>query len=112
MPVGKASIEVYNVQDDTAECRVVKLQPGEQLVVGDLITNLIYDPNIRYNFFVYGDFDLSNSEIASPTDIDIVKRLINQWGGNVVDHIDINTDFVVLGNEPQVPQVTDPNDVV
>lgn len=112
MPVGKASIEVFNVQDDTAECRVVKLQPGEQLVVGDLITNLIYDPNIRYNFFVYGEFDLSNSGLSSPTDIDIVKRLINQWGGNVVDHIDINTDFVVMGKAPQLPQVTDPNDVV
>ena len=112
MPVGKASIEVFNVQDDTAECRVVRLNAGEQLVVGDLVTNLIFDPNIHYNFFVYGEFDLSNSGISSPNDIDIVKRLIAQWGGNIVDHIDINTDFVIMGREPQLPQVTDPNDVV
>jgi len=112
MPVGKASIEVFNVQDDTAECRVVRLNVGEQLVVGDLITNLIYDPNVRYSFFVYGNFDLSNSGTSSPGDAEIVKRLVTQWGGNIVDHIDINTDFVVMGKEPEVPQVTDPNDVV
>ena len=112
MPVGKASIEVFNVQDDTAECRVVRLNAGEQLVVGDLITNLIFDPNVRYNFFVYGNFDLSNGGTPSPGDAEIVKRLINQWGGNVVDHIDINTDFVVMGKEPEVPPVTDQNDVV
>lgn len=112
MPVGKASIEVFNVQADTAECRVIRINAGEQLVVGDLITNLVFDPNVRYNFFVYGNFDLSNSGAASPGDAEIVKRLITQWGGNVVDHIDINTDFVVMGKEPTIPTVTDPSDVV
>jgi hypothetical protein len=32
-----------------------------------------------------------------------VKRLVTQWGGEVVPEINVDTDFVVLGAEPQVP---------
>ena len=110
LPVGKASIEVFNVSPDTSECRIVKVQPGQTIIIGDLIANLIYDPTVRYNFVVYGDFDLSGSGISSPTDAEIVKRLITQWGGKVQDHVDVDTDFVVMGAEPVVPPITDPND--
>jgi hypothetical protein len=109
LPVGKASIEVFNVGPDTSECRVVKTQQGQQLVIGDLISNLIYDPTTAYNFVVYGNFDLSNSGVASPGDADIIKRLITQWGGKLQDKPDVNTDFVIMGVEPVVPPVTDPN---
>ena len=112
VPVGKASIEVFNVGPDTSECRIVKLQPGQQLVIGDLISNLIYDPTTPYNFVVYGNFDLSNSGVVSPGDADIIKRLITQWGGKIQDKVDVDTDFVVMGAEPVVPPVTDQNNSV
>jgi hypothetical protein len=108
-PAGKASIEVFNVGPDTSECRIIKTQQGQQLVVGDLISNLIYDPATAYNFVVYGNFDLSNGGVASPGDADIIKRLITQWGGKLQDKPDVNTDFVIMGAEPVVPPVTDPN---
>ena len=110
MPVGKGSVEVFDVGPDTSACRVVKTQPGEQIVVGDLISNLVFDPNTKYNFVVYGDFDLSGSGATSPTDAEIVKRLIAQWGGKLQDHVDVDTDFVVMGAEPQLYSVTDQND--
>ena len=109
MPSGKASIEVFNVSSDTSECRIIKTQPGQQLVIGDLIMNLIYDPNIPYNFVVYGNFDLSGSGVASTGDADIIKRLITQWGGKIQDKVDVDTDFVIMGAEPVVPPVSDPN---
>lgn len=109
MPTGKASIEVFNVSSDTSECRIIKTQPGQQLVIGDPIMNLIYDPNIPYNFVVYGNFDLSGSGVASSGDADIVKRLITQWGGKIQDKVDVDTDFVIMGAEPVVPPVSDPN---
>jgi len=114
MPIGKASIEVYNVGPDSSECRVVKLQPGEQLVVGDLIMNLVYDPNVHYNFVVFGDFDLSNTNAASPTDAEIIKRLITQWGGRIQNQVDVDTDFVVMGKDPELPSKdeTDPQSVL
>jgi hypothetical protein len=116
MPVGKASIEVVAVQPDTSECRIVKTAPGQQVVIGDLIENLVFDPNTRYNFVVYGDFDLSNSgSTGQAQDAEIIKRLITQWGGKLQDHVDVNTDFVVLGIQPEVPNITDqtnPNEVL
>jgi predicted nucleic acid-binding Zn-ribbon protein len=110
LPVGKASIEVFNIGPDSSECRIVKTQPGMQIVVGDMIANLIYDPSIQYNFVVYGNFDLTGSGVASTADADVIRRLITQWGGKVQDHIDVQTDFVIMGAEPVVSNVTDPND--
>lgn len=116
MPKGKASIEVVAVQTDTSECRIVKTAQGQQVVIGDLIENLVFDPNTRYNFVVYGDFDLSNSgSTGQSQDAEIIKRLITQWGGRLEDHVDVNTDFVIMGMQPEVPNITDatnPNDVL
>ena len=109
MPVGKASIEVYDVGPDSSACRVIKLGTGEQLVVGDIISNLVFDPNTKYNFVVYGDFDLTGSGVPSASDTEVIKRLITQWGGKLQDHIDVSTDFVVMGVPPEVPNITDPN---
>jgi hypothetical protein len=109
MPVGKASLEVVSVGPDTSECQVTKLQPGQQLVVGDFIANLVFDPNTKYNFFVYGGFDLSGSGAVNDNDAQIIKRLITQWGGKLQDHINVDTDFVVMGAEPMPPAGIDPN---
>jgi len=109
MPAGKASIEVYAVGPDTSECRVTKLERGQQLVVGDPVSNLVFDPHTHYNFVVYGDFDLTNSGTPSPGDTEIIKRLITQWGGKLQDHVDVNTDFVIMGAQPQIPTGGDTN---
>lgn len=103
MPVGKASIEVFAVGPDSSECRIIRSEPGQQIVIGDLISNLVFDPNTKYNFVVYGNFDLSNNGNPNPTDTQLIKRLITQWGGRIQDHIDVDTDFVVMGAEPIVP---------
>jgi hypothetical protein len=36
----------------------------------------------------------------------VIKRLISQWGGQVVPDINVDTDFVVLDAEPQIPTLT------
>ena len=106
LPRGKASIEVIRVGPTSSECRVVNVQPGQTLAEGDLIANLVYDRNTRYNFFVYGSFDLDQNGVATPEDADVIRRLITQWGGALTDQINVNTDFVVLGGEPVVPSFT------
>jgi len=35
-----------------------------------------------------------------------VKRLVTQWGGEVMPDINVDTDFVVLGAEPVVPTLS------
>jgi hypothetical protein len=106
LPKGKASIEVVRPGQGSSECRILRQTPGTQIVEGDLIANLVFDRNVKYNFVVYGDFDMDRNGVATPADADIIKRLITQWGGKIVDQVNVDTDFVVLGKEPVLPVFT------
>ncbi|HRK32463.1 MAG TPA: hypothetical protein PLD59_15470, partial [Tepidisphaeraceae bacterium] len=57
LPRGKASIEVVRVGPTSSQARIIRLQPGQTLTEGDLLVNLVYDRNTRYNFLVFGNFD-------------------------------------------------------
>jgi len=103
MPVGKGEIEVTKIGPGFSECRIIAKEPGISLVQGDLVVNLVYDRTQKYSFVVYGDFDLDGDGRTSPGDAEVIRRLITQWGGNVVNDVNVNTDFVVMGREPTVP---------
>jgi len=102
LPKGKGSIEVVRVGAGSSECRIINQQPGQVIHEGDVIANLVYDRNTKYQFHVYGDFDLDNNGVTVPQDAEIVKRLVTQWGGKVTDKINADTDFLVLGKEPTI----------
>jgi hypothetical protein len=103
LPQGKASIEITRVGTTSSECRIVRTSPGAVLTEGDVIANLVYDPNTKYNFFVYGKFDLAETGRPNDADAEVIKRLVTQWGGTVMDQVNVDTDFVVLGKEPELP---------
>ena len=103
MPIGKASIEVIRVGQNSSECRIVHLQPGATLAEGDLIANLVYDKNTTFHFFIYGNFDVDGNGVWTAQEGEVVKSLVTRWGGKLDDKIGVSTDFVVLGQEPQVP---------
>jgi len=107
MPVGKASIEVMRVSAGSSECRVIRKTAGQTLVEGDFVANLVLDPKTKYNFVVYGNFDLDHNGVSSPGDTEIVKQLVTRWGGKVQQAIDADTDFVVMGLEPKLPELTE-----
>jgi hypothetical protein len=73
---------------------------------GDLLVNLVYDKNTKYRFLVHGDFDVDHDNRFSSADAEVIKRLITQWGGKTTDQVTIDTDFVILGKEPEVPLFT------
>jgi hypothetical protein len=106
MPVGLASIEVEAVLQDCSECKVVKTEIGQHISSGDLIANLVYDRNTKYNMVVYGDFDLAQTGRPRKGDINKIEALITEWGGTVQDKINEDTDFVIMGKEPQVDEFT------
>jgi hypothetical protein len=106
MPKGKGSIEVVRVGGTSSECRIVNQVPNQAFTEGDLAANLVYDRNTKNKFLVYGSFDLARTGKLNPNDTEVVKRLITQWGGEVVPDINVDTDFVVLGAEPQVPTLS------
>jgi hypothetical protein len=105
LPAGKASIEITRVSPGSSEARIVKQSPGSQIYVGDMIANLVYDPNVKFRFKVFGDFDIDQDGKATPQETDVVKRLIAQWGGIVTDDLNIDTDFLVMGKEPVIPSL-------
>lgn len=106
LPLGKASLEIVRVGPTSSEARVIRTQPGQTLTEGDLIVNLIYDRNTRYNFMVFGNFDLDRNSVPTAADAEVIKRLVTQWGGRLTDKVNVDTDFVVLGAEPEIPVFT------
>jgi hypothetical protein len=106
MPVGLGSIEVENVLASAAECRVIKTEIGQHFSEGDLIANLVYDRNTKYNMMVYGNFDLAQTGKPKKGDRQKIEALITQWGGTVQNKINEDTDFVIMGKEPTIEQFT------
>jgi hypothetical protein len=103
LPSGKASIEVTRVLANGSECHVTRIAGGQVIVQGDPILNLIYDRNVKFNFLVYGDFDISRSGHPTATGADVIRRLVVQWGGHLDKTLNIETDFVVMGTPPEIP---------
>ena len=73
LPKGKGSIEVVRVGAGSSECRIIMQQPGQVIHEGDLIANLVYDRNTKYQFFIYGDFDLDENGVSTPQDAEVVS---------------------------------------
>jgi hypothetical protein len=105
LPVGKASIEVIQVFPTSSQCRVTRTSYGKVIALGDPIVNLVFDKNTKFNFMVYGNFDLDQNGQPSPADTEIIKRLVTQFGGKLIDKVGVDTDFVVLGKEPELPVI-------
>jgi hypothetical protein len=105
---GKASIEVirFSESGETAACRVIRQSFGRPLVEGDIVSNIVFDRNREFRFFVYGDFDLNNDGKPTPTERQRVVQLIEEWGGVVIQSqtMPVDTDFLILGQNIEYPQ--------
>jgi hypothetical protein len=100
---GKAKIVVKNVFANTSECRIVESAKDDPIVDGDLIGNIIYSPTRNYNFVVEGDFDLYNTDKPDAAGTREVRTMIERFGGKLSDNVSVDTDFVVMGVEPERP---------
>ena len=104
-PRGKAGIEVIEIDETHATCRAIpgtQLQ-GDPIIVGDVIANSLYDPNKVYKLVVFGSFDTNGDRIATPEEAADVENIIRQWGGQVIDELAGDVDFLVLGEKPALP---------
>ncbi|MEM7681176.1 MAG: hypothetical protein AAF288_04385 [Planctomycetota bacterium] len=109
---GVASLQVFEVQQNTARARIVSRDLGAVVEVGDGIANVAYDPDVAYRFLVFGDFDLPG--VPDGLGAERVRGLIRDWGGEVDPPIDpaaaanmqlsYQIDYVVLGPEPPLPR--------
>jgi hypothetical protein len=100
---GKATVEVIRIGDRTATARVLTERQGNPIVRSDVIVNAIYDPNKVFKFVVYGNFDANRDGVSTPGEADDLIDMIRRWGGQVVDDLAPDVDFVILGSRPVVP---------
>ncbi|MCK4850881.1 MAG: hypothetical protein KAT11_05995, partial [Phycisphaerae bacterium] len=107
----KGTIEVVRVGPKLSECQIMRTTPGQSIIAGDLIINTVYDRQNSYVFRVIGEFDLDGSGKPDPNGAKSVELLIERWGGKVVPELEVQTDFLVVGSEPQVPDKPDEFDL-
>lgn len=101
-PRGKASVEVIGVDETTSRVRVTRSLRGNPIARGDVLANALYDPNKKYVFLVFGNFDSGDGRLT-PEGQGAVKALIEEWGGKVTDALTGDVDFLVLGSRPVLP---------
>jgi len=101
---GKAEIEVFDVADTYCAARITESDAKKPVLMGDIAANLIWHSDKSNVFVIAGDFDLDKDGNIDENATGRIKSLIEKWGGKVVDNISIDTDFLVLGDQPQVPQ--------
>jgi predicted RNase H-related nuclease YkuK (DUF458 family) len=99
---GKAEIEVFDVRKNVSQARVVRSQVKRPIVVDDIVANLIWDSDKTYNFVVQGEFDLNGDGQSEYDAIEKIAGLIESWGGQVIETVSVDTDYVVLGGQPRV----------
>jgi predicted nuclease with TOPRIM domain len=101
---GKAEIEVFDIADTYSTARIVDSDPKQPVLLGDIAANLIWTSDKANVFAIAGEFDLDGDGNIDENAAGRIQSLIEKWGGTVVDDITIHTDFLVLGEQPVVPQ--------
>ncbi|MEO0964492.1 MAG: hypothetical protein AAFY08_05180 [Planctomycetota bacterium] len=105
---GIGTLEVITTEGRTSMTRVVRLEPGQDVSEGDVIVNLIFDPNADLKFHVFGEFDIDNTGQSSAADRRQIESMIERWGGETVEAFSPDVDFLVLGAEPELPDPLPP----
>ncbi|WP_432800043.1 FlgT C-terminal domain-containing protein [Poriferisphaera sp. WC338] len=101
---GKATIEVINVDDNSAIARITQLKPNQSVSPGDQIVNAVYNPNAIQKFYVYGDFNLNGQGAPTREDRKQIESMIDRWGGQFSEGLTADVDFLVLGAQPEAPK--------
>jgi hypothetical protein len=100
---GKAKLLVKNVSAGTSECTVTESSRDDPLAEGDMVANIVFSPTRTYSFVVEGDFDLYNEGHATTQGNRMIRSIVERLGGHLSDKVTVDTDFVVLGDEPAAP---------
>lgn len=101
---GKGVIEVTNISDGVSECRIVQQKKDDPIVAGDLVANVVFSSLRSYNFVVEGQFDVDGTGIPSQAGTKAIKDLVRRYGGQIGNEVSLDTDYVVLGDQPPRPR--------
>jgi len=99
----KAQVEIFAVDRRASAARILSWEKRNPIVTGDIVANLIWDSDKKSQFVVAGQFDLNGDGSLDYDAIRKIESLIQKWGGTVSNEVSAQTDYVILGKEPQVP---------
>jgi hypothetical protein len=103
-PAIKAVVEVTSVGDLTSEAHVVASIPGNPIVQGDILYNVIFNREMPLSFFVMGEFDLTGDGAIDLNGPQRVGEIITLAGGVVAKQISPAVNFVIVGQAPAAPE--------
>jgi len=95
----KADVRVVRIMDDSCELRIYQ-QTDEPVVVGDILHNAVYDRERHLRFMLIGRMDMDDDGVD---DSERLKAMIQEFGGRVDTDLTVQTDYLILGEEPEVP---------
>ncbi len=104
---GKAIVEIINVDSDKSVGRIVSRNARARIDEGDVLVNVVYDPNRTFSFHVYGQYDLDYDGKSEIGDRERIETIVSLAGGELVDALSFDTDYLVLGSEPAYPDKPD-----
>jgi hypothetical protein len=94
----KGFIRISKVMDTSSEFVIVKLNnKSDPIITGDVITNVVFDVKRPFHFAVVGRFDINSD---GTDDTDMIKAKIRAFGGKVQDELTVQTDYLVVGDDP------------
>ena len=103
----KGTVQVVRVGPQLSECQVIRISHNQVIMPGDLVVNTVYDRENEYIFRVIGEFDIDGDSRPDRNGAKNVEALIQRWGGKVVPELEVQTDFLVVGAEPLLPEKPD-----
>ncbi|OQA00386.1 MAG: hypothetical protein BWY69_01731 [Planctomycetes bacterium ADurb.Bin401] len=98
----KGEIEIFDVAKNTATARITQQSKRNPVAEGDTIINLIWDSTATNTFVIAGEFDFNGNGTIDRDGAEKVQQLVENWGGKTEEAVTIDTDYVVLGTEPQI----------
>jgi len=101
-PQPKAECRIVKIMDKVCEMRLYNLKSDNPVIPGDLLINPVYDRERRLRFVLIGKIDV---EGTGGDQSEQIKGLIQQFGGRVEGAVTPQIDYLIVGEEPQVPPV-------
>jgi hypothetical protein len=108
---GKCEIEVFDIAETYSLARIIPSETNKPLLEGDIIANLVWDSEKVNVFVAIGDFDFDNDGYIDSNANQRLGNLVEKWGGRLDKDISIDTDFLIVGQEPKVLPVDEENDL-
>jgi len=90
----KGKVRVSEVHDYYCEAGIIELVDKlKPIIKGDMAQSPEFPQTLRY--FLYGEYNKSETEGYTKAEI---GRLVEKAGGIVLDHVDISTDVLLIGD--------------